>query len=764
MINIMNLSDKPLSTACESALKKGLSFVPTTDTDEFNTIIDFHKFFRSIRLREFFKNEKVGTTTILESTNVESTIPVNSNKFRKKSTFIPPKHRNASVDTYCRMVEQEVKNTLKNKKEYKVYNNLTKEERDALNNLSKDTTLIVKNADKGGAIVIQNRSDYEKEINRQLIDEKHYKRLSGNPTTVFKNEIHQQLQVWFDNGQLTKKEYEFLKIDHPITPVFYCLPKVHKDPVHPKGRPIVAAIGSLTENISSFVDFFLQPIVNSLPSFTQDSTDLLKTLKSVQDPTTVTYMACLDVESLYTSVPHTGALETLTLFLNQRPPDSKPETHVLIELTETLLTHNYFMFQDENYLQIKGVSMGSKASPSIANIYMGLFEQNYVFNATENIFLPYIKMWKRYIDDICILWTGDETTLLKFFEFINVKNEHLKFTMEYDQHQVNFLDIKITKENGTFQTDVYRKPCYRNSLLRSDSFHPTPLKNSLPISQFYRVRRICSTDESFETQSETLKSMFVSRGYRQDIVEKAATKVCKKTQEDCLKSAKNKTTSTQPILCVTQYSPLGKDFEKIIKKHWHVLSSDPTLDKTFQIPPRLVYRRAPNIRDIVVKSDLPPKKSHTFLDDLPDGNRRCGSCAQCHFTEKCSFFYHPSTGKQIKIRGKITCTTTHVIYMLKCPCGKAYVGKTSRALKTRIAEHRSTIRNGDEKSPVALHFKQAHHNVSSLRYLGIEKVQRPRRGGDIDNLLLRRELWWIHYLKTMAPIGLNEEFDIRPFL
>ena len=349
MINIMNLSDKPLSTACESALKKGLSFVPTTDTDEFNTIIDFHKFFRSIRLREFFKNEKVGTTTILESTNVESTIPVNSNKFRKKSTFIPPKHRNASVDTYCRMVEQEVKNTLKNKKEYKVYNNLTKEERDALNNLSKDTTLIVKNADKGGAIVIQNRSDYEKEINRQLIDEKHYKRLSGNPTTVFKNEIHQQLQVWFDNGQLTKKEYEFLKIDHPITPVFYCLPKVHKDPVHPKGRPIVAAIGSLTENISSFVDFFLQPIVNSLPSFTQDSTDLLKTLKSVQDPTTVTYMACLDVESLYTSVPHTGALEALTLFLNQRPPDSKPETHVLIELTETLLTHNYFMFQDENY-------------------------------------------------------------------------------------------------------------------------------------------------------------------------------------------------------------------------------------------------------------------------------------------------------------------------------------------------------------------------------------------------------------------------------
>ncbi len=33
-----------------------------------------------------------------------------------------------------------------------------------------------------------------------------------------------------------------------------------------------------------------------------------------------------------------------------------------------------------------------------------------------------------------------------------------------------------------------------------------------------------------------------------------------------------------------------------------------------------------------------------------------------------------------------------VIYFMKCPCGLAYVGKTQRALKSRIAEHRSDIR------------------------------------------------------------------------
>ncbi|CAH2301946.1 Hypothetical predicted protein, partial [Pelobates cultripes] len=39
---------------------------------------------------------------------------------------------------------------------------------------------------------------------------------------------------------------------------FYYLPKIHKRLENPPGRPIISGIGSLTSNISQYVDFFLQ--------------------------------------------------------------------------------------------------------------------------------------------------------------------------------------------------------------------------------------------------------------------------------------------------------------------------------------------------------------------------------------------------------------------------------------------------------------------------------------------------------------------------
>ena len=65
---------------------------------------------------------------------------------------------------------------------------------------------------------------------------------------------------------------------------------------------------------------------------------------------------------------------------------------------------------------------------------------------------------------------------------------------------------------------------------------------------------------------------------------------------------------------------------------------------------------------------------------------------------------------------------------------------------------------------VAAHFKQAGHDVSALRYVVVEYVNSLPRRGDHGKRLLQRETFWIYFLNTMSPSGLNEGFDVKPFL
>ena len=165
-----------------------------------------------------------------------------------------------------------------------------------------------------------------------------------------------------------------------------------------------------------------------------------------------------------------------------------------------------------------------------------------------------------------------------------------------------------------------------------------------------------------------------------------------------------------------------------------------------------------------VRPDLPTKKPAHFLSYIPSGNFPCLDCVHCSGLIKGKSFPHPRTGKEVKVRGRIMCNTTFVVYLLKCPCNLFYVGKTKRALKTRIGQHKCSIRRQDSKSSVARHFNAHNHSDESLRYMGIEVVSTPSRSGDREKLLLQRECFWIHCLDTLEPKGLNEEITLSCFL
>ena len=50
---------------------------------------------------------------------------------------------------------------------------------------------------------------------------------------------------------------------------------------------------------------------------------------------------------------------------------------VIISFLKLILTLNSFIFNCTNFLQIKGCAMGTKSTPTYANIFMGISEETY---------------------------------------------------------------------------------------------------------------------------------------------------------------------------------------------------------------------------------------------------------------------------------------------------------------------------------------------------------------------------------------------------
>ncbi|XP_030050897.1 vomeronasal type-2 receptor 26-like [Microcaecilia unicolor] len=112
-------------------------------------------------------------------------------------------------------------------------------------------------------------------------------------------------------------------------------------------------------------------------------------------------------------------MEAVKKALDDRPRPHVVPTDFLMHLTELALFNNHFIFDDEFYLQISGIPMEASFAPSVANIFMGQFEEKYVYNNTR---FAQVQYWGRYIDDVFLLHH-----YLKNLHFKNALGEEIFF-------------------------------------------------------------------------------------------------------------------------------------------------------------------------------------------------------------------------------------------------------------------------------------------------------------------------------------------------
>ena len=183
----------------------------------------------------------------------------------------------------------------------------------------------------------------------------------------------------------------------PRIPEFYTLTKIHKP--SPVGRPIVSGCDGPTEKLSSFVDKLLQPIAQQQKSYLKDTTDFVNFIENTKVPADV-ILVSMDVTSLYTNIPQEEGIDTVCrayeIFYRNEPPIP---TQLLKRALRLILQENSFQFNGKNYLQTHGTAMGTKMAVVFSNIFMNKVEMEIL---SQSLFKPLV--WKRYIDDIFLLW------------------------------------------------------------------------------------------------------------------------------------------------------------------------------------------------------------------------------------------------------------------------------------------------------------------------------------------------------------------------
>ena len=130
---------------------------------------------------------------------------------------------------------------------------------------------------------------------------------------------------------------------------------------------------------------------------------------------------------------------------------------------------SFFIFDGKYYIQKDGVAMGSPLGPTLANVFLSHFEEQWMSDCPID-YKPIT--YRRYVDNTFLLFSS-ELHVTKFLNYMNSKHRNIKFTVEREENNsLSFLGINIFRDGGRFQTSFYRKSTVSCVLTNFESFLP----------------------------------------------------------------------------------------------------------------------------------------------------------------------------------------------------------------------------------------------------------------------------------------------------
>lgn len=199
---------------------------------------------------------------------------------------------------------------------------------------------------------------------------------------------------------LTKKEEKYLVPDVCRVAIIYTVPKLHKDLINPRGRPIINGIQSINGRLGEYMDKYMQPLLPQTRAYLRDTKHLIQILNTIEiNPQQRYLIATAEVASLYTVIDHEEAIQASRWALDKFSNLISKQKLFILRSLAFGLQHNYFWHNSNYFRQLNGIGIGAKYAPSVAKILMATWEEQAIYcNVPEQQIL-----YRRFIDNCIVI-------------------------------------------------------------------------------------------------------------------------------------------------------------------------------------------------------------------------------------------------------------------------------------------------------------------------------------------------------------------------
>ena len=396
-----------------------------------------------------------------------------------------------------------------------------------------------------------------------------------------RDELPQPHQDYFD------RSIKLLDSQDKRIPQIYGCPKVHKRDYidNPLNRPILTCVATLPQVYSTYIDYWMKKIVQTLlPSYVKNADTLIDELKKhfTRKLPPGARLFSIDAISMYSNIDSVHGLQVIHNFF-EHFKDKLPKhfpTEFIERSLEIIMKQNIFQFGDTFWLQLMGCAMGTSAAVNYSYAYVGLLELQTLLVDYQEFLLFY----KRFIDDGLGVWNVSlPNSENKFKEFMAALNNwgKLKWTCTGFVTSLEFLDLTISIQDKEIHFKTFQKLLNLYLYIPPISAHSPDMIRGLIFGRLCCFHKHNTNIKDYYMMAKLLAQRLIARGWNWSFIRPIFSEAHNRITKDHPSNPRTIIQPTmQPLIIHSTYHPRGlqrQDIRKIFNETLGEVIENPTI-------------------------------------------------------------------------------------------------------------------------------------------------------------------------------------------